>query len=92
LEAENESLKKFLKESFEEETKKRKELSDKHIQEASNLAENLKKIHNRVKTLAGKSKAQEAEVEAIDKLIFCKGFSMRFPASSYYTLTAEETD
>ncbi|KAK1630792.1 hypothetical protein QYE76_005107 [Lolium multiflorum] len=31
LEAENESLKKFLKESSEEESKKRKELSDKHI-------------------------------------------------------------
>ncbi|KAK1682383.1 hypothetical protein QYE76_043231 [Lolium multiflorum] len=70
LEAENESLKKFLKESFEEETMKRKELSDKHIQEVSDLAENLKKSQNRVKTLAGKNKAQEAEAEAIDKLIF----------------------
>ncbi|KAK1681591.1 hypothetical protein QYE76_042439 [Lolium multiflorum] len=70
LEAENESLKKFLKESSEEETKKRKELTDKHIQEVSDLAENLKKIQNRVKTLAAKNKGQEAEAEAIDKLIF----------------------
>ncbi|KAK1651937.1 hypothetical protein QYE76_069742 [Lolium multiflorum] len=70
LQAENESLKKFLKESSEEETKKRKELSDKHIQEVSDLAENLKKSQQRVKTLAAKNKAHEAEAEAIDKLIF----------------------
>ncbi|KAK1616547.1 hypothetical protein QYE76_022064 [Lolium multiflorum] len=70
LEAENESLKKFLKESSEEETKKRKELSDKHIHKVSDLAENLKKSQQRVKTLAAKNKAHEAEAEAIDKLIF----------------------
>ncbi|KAK1649194.1 hypothetical protein QYE76_066999 [Lolium multiflorum] len=70
LEAEAESLKKFLKESSEEESKKRKEISDKHIKEISDLAENLKKSQQRVKTLATKNKAQEEEAETIDKLIF----------------------
>ncbi|KAK1647653.1 hypothetical protein QYE76_065458 [Lolium multiflorum] len=76
LEAENESLKKFLKESSEEESKKRKELSDKHIQEVSDIAENLKKSQQRVKTLAAKNRAQEEEAEAIDKMIFRKDFSV----------------
>jgi hypothetical protein len=78
LEAENESLKKFLKESSEEESKKRKEVSDKHIQEISNLAENLKKSQQRVKTLAVKNKAQEEEAESIDELIFRNDFSGGF--------------
>ncbi|KAK1681281.1 hypothetical protein QYE76_042129 [Lolium multiflorum] len=56
LEAENESLKNFLKESSVEETKKRKELSEKHAQEMSAPAENLKKSQQRIKTLAAKSK------------------------------------
>ncbi|KAK1664792.1 hypothetical protein QYE76_052951 [Lolium multiflorum] len=70
LEAENESLKKFLKESSEEETKKKKELMEKHAQDMAAFAENLKKSQNRIKTLVGKNKTYETEAEAIDKLIF----------------------
>ncbi|KAK1648867.1 hypothetical protein QYE76_066672 [Lolium multiflorum] len=51
LEAENESLKNFMKESSAEENKKRKELLEKHSQEVSDLAEKLKKSHQRVQTL-----------------------------------------
>ncbi|KAK1662929.1 hypothetical protein QYE76_051088 [Lolium multiflorum] len=70
LQAENESLKKFLKESSEEETKKRKELLEKHAQELSDLAEKLKKGHQWIQTLAAKNKKYEEEAEAIDKMIF----------------------
>ncbi|KAK1606870.1 hypothetical protein QYE76_030543 [Lolium multiflorum] len=70
LEAENESLKKFLKESSEEETKKKRELMEKHAQEMAALADNLKKNQQRIKTFAGKNKAYETEAEDIDKLIF----------------------
>ncbi|KAK1664419.1 hypothetical protein QYE76_052578 [Lolium multiflorum] len=70
LEAENESLKNFLKESSDEETKKRKELLEKHAQEVLDLAEKLKKSHQRIQTLASKNKSYEAEAEAIDKMIF----------------------
>ncbi|KAK1629281.1 hypothetical protein QYE76_003596 [Lolium multiflorum] len=70
LEAENESLKNFMKESSDEENKKRKELLEKHAQEVSDLAEKLKKSHQRVQTLASKNKNYEAEAEAIDKMIF----------------------
>ncbi|KAK1648177.1 hypothetical protein QYE76_065982 [Lolium multiflorum] len=70
LEAENESLKNFMKESSVEENKKRKELLEKHAQEVSDLAEKLKKSHQRVQTLASKNKSYEAEAEAIDKMIF----------------------
>ncbi|KAK1680766.1 hypothetical protein QYE76_041614 [Lolium multiflorum] len=65
FEAENESLKKFLKESSEEETKKKKELLEKHTQELSDIAEK-----QRIQTLAAKNKNYEAEAEAIDKMIF----------------------
>nr|XP_051229270.1 uncharacterized protein LOC127347085 [Lolium perenne] len=63
LEAENESLKKFLKESSEEETKKKKELLEKHAQELSDLAEKLKRSQQRIQTLAAKNKDYEAEAE-----------------------------
>jgi predicted nuclease with TOPRIM domain len=72
LEAENESLKKFLKESSEEESKKKKELLEKHAQELSDLAEKLKKSQQRISTLVAKNKEYEAEAEAIDKMIFRK--------------------
>ncbi|KAK1609136.1 hypothetical protein QYE76_032809 [Lolium multiflorum] len=75
LQAENESLKKFLKESSEEETKKRRELLEKHTQELSDLAEKLKKSHQRIQTLAAKNKKYEEEAEAIDKMIFHKDLS-----------------
>ncbi|KAK1617989.1 hypothetical protein QYE76_023506 [Lolium multiflorum] len=55
LEAENESLKNFMKESSDEENKKRKELLEKHAQEVSDLAEKLKRSHQRVQTLASKN-------------------------------------
>ncbi|KAK1606729.1 hypothetical protein QYE76_030402 [Lolium multiflorum] len=70
LEAENESLKNFLKESSAEETKKKKELSEKHARDMADLDDKLKKRQQRVKTLAAKNKGHEAEAEAIDKLIF----------------------
>nr|XP_051190081.1 altered inheritance of mitochondria protein 21-like [Lolium perenne] len=70
LEAENESLKNFLKETSEKETKEKKDLSEKHAREMAELADKLKKSHQRVTTLAAKNKSQEAEAEAIDKLIF----------------------
>ncbi|KAK1620394.1 hypothetical protein QYE76_025911 [Lolium multiflorum] len=70
LEAENETLKNFLKESSEKETKEKKELSEKHSREMAELADKLKKSQQRVTTLAAKNKSQEAEAEAIDKLIF----------------------
>ncbi|KAK1616526.1 hypothetical protein QYE76_022043 [Lolium multiflorum] len=70
LEAENESLKNFMKESSDEENKKRKELLEKHAQEVSDLAEKLKKSHQRIQTLASKNNSYEAEAEAIDKMIF----------------------
>ncbi|KAK1631011.1 hypothetical protein QYE76_005326 [Lolium multiflorum] len=70
LEAENKTLKKFLKESSEEESKKKKELLEKHAQELSDLAEKLKKSQQRIQTLVAKNKEYEAEAEAIDKMIF----------------------
>ena len=72
LEAENETLKSFLKETSEKETKEKKELSEKHSREMAELAEKLKKSHHRVTTLAAKNKSQEAEAEAIDKMNFRK--------------------
>ncbi|KAK1601668.1 hypothetical protein QYE76_037687 [Lolium multiflorum] len=86
LEAENESLKNFLKESSEKETKK-KELSEKHAHEMAELADKLKKSHQRVTTLAAKNKSQEAEAEAIDKLIFP---SLGFEWTKDSTLTRTE--
>nr|XP_051201971.1 uncharacterized protein LOC127315531 [Lolium perenne] len=70
LEAENESLKNFLKESSEKETKEKKELLEKHTRDMAKLADKLKKSQQRVSTLAAKNKSQEAEAEAIDKMIF----------------------
>ncbi|KAK1609347.1 hypothetical protein QYE76_033020 [Lolium multiflorum] len=70
LEAENETLKNFLKESSEKETKEKKELSEKHSREMAELADKLKKSHQRVTSLAARNKSQEAEAEAIDKMIF----------------------
>nr|XP_051196618.1 uncharacterized protein LOC127309949 [Lolium perenne] len=70
LEAENETLKNFLKESSEKETKEKKELSEKHSREMAELADKLKKSQQRVTTLEAKNKSQEAEAEAVDKLIF----------------------
>nr|XP_051211968.1 uncharacterized protein LOC127329498 [Lolium perenne] len=64
LEAENESLKNFLKESSEKEAK------EKHTRDMAELADKLKKSQQRVASLAEKNKSQEAE--AIDKMIFRK--------------------
>ncbi|KAK1603977.1 hypothetical protein QYE76_027650 [Lolium multiflorum] len=87
LEAETESLKNFLKESSEKETKEKKELSEKHAHEMAELADKLKKSHQRVTTLAAKNKSQEAEAEAIDKLIFP---SLGFEWTKDSTLTRTE--
>ncbi|KAK1610803.1 hypothetical protein QYE76_034476 [Lolium multiflorum] len=70
LEAENESLKAFIKESSDKENLVRKELSEKHARHLAELADKLKKSQQNVKTLVAKSKVQEAEAEAIDKMIF----------------------
>nr|XP_051221961.1 uncharacterized protein LOC127340229 [Lolium perenne] len=70
LEAENESLKAFIKESSGKEIEARKELSKKHARDMTELNDKLKKSQSRVTSLVAKNKVQEAEVEAIDKLIF----------------------
>ncbi|KAK1693251.1 hypothetical protein QYE76_009948 [Lolium multiflorum] len=70
LEAENESLKAFIKESSDKENEARKELSEKHAREVAEWNDKLKKSQSRVTSLVAKNKVQEAEAEAIDKLIF----------------------
>ncbi|KAK1619759.1 hypothetical protein QYE76_025276 [Lolium multiflorum] len=70
LEAENESLKTFIKESSNKENEARKELSEKHARDLADLNDKLKKNQNRVTSLVSKNKVLEAEAEAIDKLIF----------------------
>ncbi|KAK1696247.1 hypothetical protein QYE76_012944 [Lolium multiflorum] len=70
LEAENESLKAFIKESSGKENEARKELSEKHARDMAELNDKLKKSQSRVTSLVAKNKVQEAEAEAIDKLIF----------------------
>lgn len=70
LETEHESLQASLNESYENETKMKKELEDKHAKEMSEMAEKLKDSYKRVKTLASKLKAAEAEATNIDKIIF----------------------
>jgi hypothetical protein len=75
LEAENESLQNFMKESSSKETEARKELSEKHAREKAELIDKLEKSQGRVLSIIAKNKALEAEAEAIDKLIFRKHFS-----------------
>ncbi|KAK1679706.1 hypothetical protein QYE76_040554 [Lolium multiflorum] len=70
LEAENESLKAFIKESSDKENLARKELSEKHARDMAELTDKLKKSQQRVTSLVAKNKVQEAEAEAIDKMIF----------------------
>ncbi|KAK1691748.1 hypothetical protein QYE76_008445 [Lolium multiflorum] len=70
LEAENESLKNFLKETSEKETSAKKELSEKHARDMAELSDKLKKSQQSVSTLAAKVKSQEAEAEDIEKMIF----------------------
>ncbi|KAK1653376.1 hypothetical protein QYE76_071181 [Lolium multiflorum] len=70
LEAENESLQNFMKESSSKETEARKELSEKHAREKAELIDKLEKSQGRVLSTIAKNKALEAEAEAIDKLIF----------------------
>ncbi|KAK1692029.1 hypothetical protein QYE76_008726 [Lolium multiflorum] len=60
LETEHESLQTSLKEFYENETKMKKELEDKHAKEMSEMAEKLKDSNRRVKILASKLKAAEA--------------------------------
>ena len=76
LEAENESLKTFIQESSNKETQARKELSDKHARDLAELNEKLERSQGRVISVVSKNKVLEAEAEAIDKLIFCKHFSV----------------
>ncbi|KAK1613236.1 hypothetical protein QYE76_036909 [Lolium multiflorum] len=73
LEAENESLQNFMKESSSKETEARKELSEKHAREKAELIDKLEKSQGRALSLIAKNKALEAEAEAIDKLIFRAG-------------------
>ena len=76
LEAENESLKAFIKDSSDTENLARKELSEKHARDLAELTDKLKKSQQRVTSLVAKNKVQEAEAEAIDKMIFRKRLSM----------------
>ncbi|KAK1679897.1 hypothetical protein QYE76_040745 [Lolium multiflorum] len=70
LEAENESLKNFVKTSASQENQARKELSEKHARDLAELNEKLEKSQGRVISVISKNKVLEAEAEAIDKLIF----------------------
>ncbi|KAK1620693.1 hypothetical protein QYE76_026210 [Lolium multiflorum] len=70
LEAENESLKTFMKESSDKENQARKELSEKHARDLAELNDKLKKNQSRVTSLVSKNKVLETEAETIDKLIF----------------------
>ncbi|KAK1600795.1 hypothetical protein QYE76_017728 [Lolium multiflorum] len=70
LEAENESLKEFVKTSASQEHRARKELREKHARDLAELNEKLEKSQGRTVTMISKNKALEAEAEAIDKLIF----------------------
>ncbi|KAK1661818.1 hypothetical protein QYE76_049977 [Lolium multiflorum] len=70
LEAENESLRNFMKESSSKETEARRELSEKHSREKAELIDKLEKSQGRVISTVAKNKALETEAEAIDKLIF----------------------
>jgi hypothetical protein len=91
LEAENESLKAFIKESSDKENEARKELSEKHARELAELNDKLKKSQSRVTSLVAKNKVQEAEAEAIDKLIFRKHFFLGIvPTSIYAFLSMKE--
>jgi uncharacterized protein YPO0396 len=74
LETEHESLQTSLKEFYENETKMKKELEDKHAKEMSEMAEKLKDSNRRVKILASKLKAAEAEASEIYQIIFRKDF------------------
>jgi hypothetical protein len=91
LKAEHTSLKNFLKESAEKETKAKKELEEKHAQAMLELAEKLKTSYQRVKTLVSKAKAYEVEAADIDELIYRKDFV--FPASPLHAFRPiSETD
>ncbi|KAK1616929.1 hypothetical protein QYE76_022446 [Lolium multiflorum] len=70
LEAENESLKNFVKTSASQENQARKELSEKHARDLAELNEKLEKSQGRVISVISKNKVLEEEAEAIDKLIF----------------------
>ncbi|KAK1593240.1 hypothetical protein QYE76_037567 [Lolium multiflorum] len=70
LEAENESLKEFLKNSASQENQARKELIEKHARDLAELNEKLEKSQGRVISVISKNRVLEAEAEAIDKLIF----------------------
>ncbi|KAK1663927.1 hypothetical protein QYE76_052086 [Lolium multiflorum] len=70
LEAENESLKEFVKNSASQENQARKELIEKHARDLAELNEKLEKSQGRVISVISKNRVLEAEAEAIDKLIF----------------------
>ncbi|KAK1660623.1 hypothetical protein QYE76_048782 [Lolium multiflorum] len=78
LETEHESLQQSLKESYERETRTKKELEEKHTQAMMEMAEKLKASNSRAKTLSSKLKAAEAEAADVDELIFpCLGFEWK---------------
>ena len=87
LQAENESLNNFMKESSSKETEARKELSEKHAREKAELIDKLEKSQGRALSLITKNRALEAEAEAIDKLIFRKHFSASFAPTSLYVFS-----
>ncbi|KAK1641699.1 hypothetical protein QYE76_059504 [Lolium multiflorum] len=84
LEAENESLKDFVKTSASQEHQARKELREKHARDLAELNDKLEKSQGRVISVISKNKALEAEAEAIDKLIFqCFSTRSRLPSLSH---------
>jgi hypothetical protein len=86
LKTEHASLKNFLKESSEKETKDKRELEEKHAKAMLELTVKLKTSNQRIKTLVSKAEAYKAEAADIYKLIFRKdftffGFSIAFVPS-----------
>ncbi|KAK1696929.1 hypothetical protein QYE76_013626 [Lolium multiflorum] len=85
LEAENESLKTFMKESSDKENQARKELSEKHARDLAELNDKLKKNQSRVTSLVSKNKVLETEAETIDKLHeYFSVWLFRLPSTEAY--------
>jgi uncharacterized protein YlxW (UPF0749 family) len=87
LKFEHVSIQQSLKESHEHETKTKKKVEEKHAQDMSDMAEKLKTSNDRVKTLASKIKAYEAEASDVDEMIFRKDFT--FLAYSSYLFSSQ---
>jgi hypothetical protein len=92
LKTEHASLKKFLKDSSEKETKEKRELEEKHAKAMSELAEKLKSSNQRIKTLVSNTKAYEAEAANIEKMIFRKDFTFFRLLHCIHPVPSRKTD